>query len=111
MRDKKRLLIQKALRCHGLRYEPDEWPSASTLVRIAPDPSVVGGGRRTKDNRLEALLPRWLEPDRFPPSSRDPLGLLNTTKVTGSGYVTRPGSRLNQARSHPLGGLTASRVL
>jgi hypothetical protein len=66
--------IQKALRKHGLAFQPSEWPMADTRVRISPDDSVVLNNRLDKDSRFEALVPRWLEALKLPPSSRDPLG-------------------------------------
>jgi len=66
--------IKEALRKHGLSFQPSEWPAPDTRVKIRPDGSVVLNRKLEKDLRFEALLPRWLEALKLPPSSRDPLG-------------------------------------
>ncbi|MBI4524537.1 MAG: hypothetical protein HY695_12085 [Deltaproteobacteria bacterium] len=75
LRPKPARTIRNALRKHGLRYDPEEWPKPDTRVRIWRDCSFVSVKASTVDSTIEALLPRWLEPERLPPSSRDPLGL------------------------------------
>jgi hypothetical protein len=68
--------MQSILRKHGYLFDPPaRWPSPATRVRIWADRSVVGGPVRPRDRGFEALLPRWLEPQRMPAGSRDPLGL------------------------------------
>jgi len=66
--------IQEALRKHGLAFQPSEWPTPDTRVYIWSDDSVVLNNKLDKDTKFEALLPRWLETLKLPPSSRDPLG-------------------------------------
>jgi hypothetical protein len=66
--------IKEALRKHGLAFQPSEWPTPDTRVKIRPDDSVVLNNKLDKDIKFEALLPRWLEALKLPPSSRDPLG-------------------------------------
>jgi hypothetical protein len=66
--------IQEALRKHGLAFQPSKWPTPDTRVKIWPDDSVVLNKKLDKDTKFEALLPRWLESLKLPPSSRDPLG-------------------------------------
>ncbi len=65
--------MQKALRKGGLGFEPDEWPSPETRIRIWRDTSVVAS--TAGDQVLASLLPQWLEPFTLPSGSRDPLGL------------------------------------
>jgi len=67
--------IQKTLREFGLSFHPKRWPTPYTRVKILIDPSVVLDKSQGKNGKFEALLPRWLEPLKLPPSSRDPLGL------------------------------------
>jgi len=50
-----------------------EWPPG-TRIRIGLDASFVAREKPEIDSDLDALLPRWLEPNRLPPGSRDPLG-------------------------------------
>jgi hypothetical protein len=66
--------MKEALRKHGLTFQPSEWPAPDTRVKIWPDNSVVLNNRLDKEIKFEALLPRWLEALKLPPSSRDPLG-------------------------------------
>lgn len=66
--------IRKELCKHGLAFQPSEWPTPDTPVKIWPDDSVVLSNKLDKDIKFEALLPRWLEVLKLPPSSRDPLG-------------------------------------
>lgn len=66
--------MKKALLKHGLTFQPLEWPAPDTRVKIWPDNSVVPNNRLDKDTKFEALLPRWMEALKLPPSSRDPLG-------------------------------------
>lgn len=68
--------IQRFLRRHGLRFEPEDW-SADTRIQIWPDESSVTAETSAADRALEALLPNWLEPHRLPAGSRDPLGFQN----------------------------------
>jgi hypothetical protein len=65
--------MQSFLRANGLRYSPEVW-TPGTRIRIGPDASFVARSKPKIDGDLEALLPRWLEPNRLPPGSRDPLG-------------------------------------
>jgi hypothetical protein len=65
--------MQKFLRSHGLRFSPAEWSSGSR-VQIRPDDSFIEASASAADGEYDALLPRWLEPHRLPPGSRDPLG-------------------------------------
>jgi hypothetical protein len=67
--------IQATLRQHGLDFHPKHWPTPDTRVQIWLDHSVVFNSKLDKDTKFETLLPRWLEPLKLPPSSRDPLGL------------------------------------
>lgn len=67
--------IQQTLRRHGCSFEPVNWPRPNTKIQIRLDDSVVVGAAPAKTDRFDDLLPRWLEPIRMPPSSRDPLGL------------------------------------
>lgn len=66
--------MQGFLRSHGLRYRPESWPPGAR-IRIGLDASFVAAEKPEIDTELDALLPRWLEPNRLPPGSRDPLGL------------------------------------
>ena len=66
--------IQNALRRHGLSFQPTSWPKPKTPIKIQRDTSVILGSKPAKETKFEALLPRWLEPLKLPPSSRDPLG-------------------------------------
>jgi len=66
--------MQRFLQSHGLRFWPESWPPG-TRIRVGLDSSFVAAGRPEIDAKLDALLPRWLEPNRLPPGSRDPLGL------------------------------------
>lgn len=66
--------IRGTLRKYGLAFQPSEWPTPDTRVQIWPDNSVVLNTTFDKDIKFEALLPRWLEVLKLPPSSRDPLG-------------------------------------
>jgi hypothetical protein len=75
LREERVRKIQKTLRQFGLSFHPDRWPAPTTRVQIWRDNSVVPTDGQGKDAKFEALLPRWLEPLRLPPSSRDPLGL------------------------------------
>lgn len=65
--------MQALLRKHGLSFRPQTWPPGAR-IRIALDASFVPAARPAIDRELERLLPRWLEPNRLPPGSRDPLG-------------------------------------
>jgi len=65
--------MQGFLRAHGLRYSPEAWPPGAR-IRIGLDASFVAPDKPEIDSDLDALLPRWLEPNRLPPGSRDPLG-------------------------------------
>lgn len=65
--------MQRFLRTNGLRYSPQDWPPG-TRIRIGLDASFVARDKPQIDSDLDALLPRWLEPNRLPPGSRDPLG-------------------------------------
>jgi hypothetical protein len=65
--------IQTFLRENGLRYSPQDWPRGAQ-IKISLDTSFVACSKPAIDSDLDALLPRWLEPNRLPPGSRDPLG-------------------------------------
>jgi hypothetical protein len=75
LREERVRKIQKTLRHFGLSFHPEQWPMPATRVQIWRDDSAVLADGRSKEAKFEALLPRWLEPFRLPPSSRDPLGL------------------------------------
>jgi len=66
--------IHATLHQHGFDFQPTHWPSPETRVQISLDDSVVSGCTSKKDAQFEALLPRWLQPQKLPPGSRDPLG-------------------------------------
>jgi hypothetical protein len=68
--------MQRFFRANGLRYKPESWPPEAR-IQISLDSSFVAADRPEVDADLHALLPRWLEPNRLPPGSRDPLGLQN----------------------------------
>jgi hypothetical protein len=65
--------MQRFLRNTGLRFKPPTW-GPGQRIRISLDASFVAAEESEVDADLEALLPRWLEPNRLPPGSRDPLG-------------------------------------
>ena len=67
--------MQGVLRKHGYSFSPEDWPSSDTRIYIWADRSVVSPALKPVDLELAALLPRWLDPQKMPPSSRDPLGL------------------------------------
>jgi hypothetical protein len=67
--------MQGVLRKHGYSFSPDDWPSSATRIYIWADRSVIFPALKPVDRELAALLPRWLDPQKMPPSSRDPLGL------------------------------------
>src|SRR5262245_27449942 len=75
LREERVRKIQGTLRQFGLSFRPERWPTPTTRVQIWLDDSVVFPDGRSKEDKFEALLPRWLEPLKLPPSSRDPLGL------------------------------------
>jgi hypothetical protein len=75
LREERLRKIQTTLQSHGLAFYPKDWPTPDSRVQIWRDDSVVFKNRADKDTKLEALLPRWLEPLKLPTSSRDPLGL------------------------------------
>jgi hypothetical protein len=75
LREERVRKLQGTLRQFGLSFRPEQWPTPATRVQIWRDDSVVLAGGRGKEAKFEALLPRWLEPLKLPPSSRDPLGL------------------------------------
>jgi hypothetical protein len=67
--------MQRVLRKHGYSFEPQEWPAPDTAVTIRSGSGLYRDAHRPADSEFAALLPRWLEPYRMPPASRDPLGL------------------------------------
>lgn len=67
--------MQRVLRKHGYSYEPADWPSPKTRIYVRRDYSVPSVAPSRRDRELELLLPRWLDAQKMPPSSRDPLGL------------------------------------
>lgn len=75
MRDDRFQRIESSLRQHGIDFAPKHWPKPETRIKLWRDTSVVLGNSSDKDSKFAALLPRWLEPLKLPPSSRDPLGL------------------------------------
>jgi hypothetical protein len=75
LREDRRKKMQSVLRKHGYSFSPEEWPSSNTRIYIQADQSVVSPGLGRVDRELAALLPQWLDPQKMPPSSRDPLGL------------------------------------
>jgi hypothetical protein len=74
LREERVRKIQATLRRHGLTFRPTSWPTPKTRIKILRDTSIILGSKQEKETKFEALLPRWLEPLRLPPSSRDPLG-------------------------------------
>jgi len=78
--------MQHFLRSHGLRYRPEEW-SANARIQIWPDDSRVAPGPTAADRAFEALLPKWLEPHRLPPGSRDPLGFQNSAERLANEFL------------------------
>lgn len=75
MRGQRVRTIQETLRQFGVSFRPERWPTPATRVQIWRDDSVVLADGRGKEAKFEALLPRWLQSLKLPPSSRDPLGL------------------------------------
>lgn len=67
--------MQGVLRKHGYSFTPEQWPSSDTRIYIWADRSVVSPALGRVDRELLAFLPQWLDPQKMPPSSRDPLGL------------------------------------
>ena len=67
--------MQSVLRKHGCLFSPGDWPSSDTRIYIWADRSVVSPALKQVDLELATLLPRWLDPQKMPPNSRDPLGL------------------------------------
>lgn len=67
--------MQAVLRKHGYSFTPDQWSAPNTRIYISADRSVVGGAARPVDREFASLLPHWLDPQKMPPGSRDPLGL------------------------------------
>ena len=74
LREERVQKIQEAMREHGVAFKPSRWPTPDTRVQFWRDDSVVLDKRTNKDHTFEALLPHWLEAEKLPPSSRDPLG-------------------------------------
>ena len=75
LREERVRTIQETLRQHGLAFTPNVWQTPDTRIKIWNDDSVVLNKKPLRDTKFEALLPRWLEVLKLPPSSRDPLGL------------------------------------
>ena len=106
--------MKRFLRSHGLRFHPDKW-TADARIQIWPDDSQVKAGLSIADRELEALLPKWLEPQRLPAGSRDPLGFQNhaerlaneflpgltvfTTRIAYYGFIAWAVRELNQRMS------------
>ena len=74
MREERFCTIETTLRKHGINFTPKQWPKPDTRVQFWRDTSVVPTTSPAKDTKFASLLPRWLEPLKLPPSSRDPLG-------------------------------------
>jgi len=74
MREERFRTIETTLRKHGIDFSPKQWPKPDTRIRFWRDTSVVPTDSSAKDSKFASLLPRWLEPLKLPPSSRDPLG-------------------------------------
>ena len=74
LREERVRKIQGALREHGVAFRPARWSTADTRVQLWRDDSVVLDKRTNKGRKFDALLPHWLEAQKLPPSSRDPLG-------------------------------------
>jgi hypothetical protein len=74
LREERVRKIQGAMREHGVAFRPNRWPTPDTRIRLWRDDSVVLDKRTKKDQKFDALLPHWLEAQKLPPSSRDPLG-------------------------------------
>ena len=105
--------MQKFLRSHGLRFSPDEWSSGGR-VQIRHDDSFIEARASDAHREYDALLPRWLEPHRLPPGSRDPLGFQNhaekiadeflpgltvfTTRIGYYGFIAWAVRELNNAK-------------
>lgn len=64
--------MQHALKSAGLTFEPAHWAPGAYL-RIWQDDSIVEKAGEVGE-ALDFLLPRWIEPQKLPPTSRDPLG-------------------------------------
>jgi hypothetical protein len=103
--------MQRFLRYHGLRFRPERW-DANARIQIWLDGSSMAPGFSAADRALDGLLPKWLEPNRLPPGSRDPLGLQNwaerlaneflpgltvfTTRIAYYGFISWAVRELNQ---------------
>lgn len=74
LREERFRKIESVLRQHGIDFEPKHWAKPETRIQFWRDASVVLSNKTDKDTKFAALLPRWLEPLKLPPSSRDPLG-------------------------------------
>ena len=88
--------MQAVLRKHGYAFSPAQWPSPETRIRIRADHSVVAPPQAQADRELAALLPRWLEPQKMPPGSRDPLGLQAYAERVANKLL--PGLTVNTSR-------------
>ena len=76
--------MQAFLRDHAVRFSPEVW-GPGVRVQLRPDDSVVEKSNR--DIEFEALLPRWLEPHRLPPGSRDPLGFQSAAEKLANEFL------------------------
>jgi hypothetical protein len=110
--------MQKLLHAHGVQFYPKDWVSACT-VYLWPDGSFMKESTADVDQAFEALLPKWLEPQRLPSGSRDPLGFQSfaekladgflpgltvfTTRIGYYGFIAWAVRELNQAK--PLNGV------
>ncbi len=65
--------MQRVFRKAGVAFEPEDWPTADTLIRLRRDGSFVR--KEAGESAFDELLPQWLEPFVLPSGSRDPLGL------------------------------------
>ena len=69
---------------------PKAW-LPGTPIQISLDASFVARGKPKIDSDLDALLPRWLEPNRLPPGSRGPLvGITEPRRAAGERDSSRP---------------------
>ncbi len=105
--------VQRFLRAHGLRYRPDTWPPEARIC-IGLDASFVARDKPEINSDIAILLPRWLEPNRLPPGSRDPLGFQSyaerlaneilpgltvfTSRIGYYGFIAWAVNRLNEEK-------------
>ncbi|MBR1214622.1 hypothetical protein [Bradyrhizobium sp. JYMT SZCCT0180] len=119
MRSSRANKIKHFLRSHGLQFHPEEW-TVNERIQIWPDDSYVKTGSSATDAELKLLIPKWLEPQRLPAGSRDPLGFQNhaeqianellpgltvfTTRIAYYGFIAWAVQKLGQSNRIPGGG-------